>query len=159
MRLRSVGEKRHYVTQGIVIENGKAKDTGLRLIDTVPPRSYIVAFSQKGLGPTYEHFAAKLRKCLDEDDSHVHGVCVLDPDWFAGRLPDKRPAQLFGKKGNGLLSLYASILLGQQNFSVHPMDLFAHEDIGNLLVPHKDCSTQGEADDDDAEADETDASG
>jgi hypothetical protein len=126
MRLRTVGKKRHYVTQGFLIEDGKVKPVSSKQTLSVPPRNYIVAFSQKGLGPTYEHFAAKLRRCLDEDNSHVHGVCVLDRDWFAGRAAYKWPAQLFGKEGNGLLSLYASILKGQQNFSVYPMDLDAY---------------------------------
>ena len=126
MRLRSVGKKRHYVTQGILVEDGKAKTVSLKQTLSVPPRNYIVAFSQKGLGPTFENFGAKLRKCLDEDNSHVHGVCVLDRNWFAGRVAYKWPAQLFGAEGNGLLNLYMSILKGQQNFGVYPMDLDAY---------------------------------
>ena len=124
MRMRSVGKKRHYVVQGVVVEAGKLpRAISLKQVQTVPPRNYIVAFSQKGLGPTYERFSANLRKCLDEDDSHVHGVCVLDQNWFAGRIAFRRPAQLHGGEGNGLLSLYVSILKGQQNFNVYPMDL------------------------------------
>lgn len=126
MRLRSVGKKRHYVTQGILVEDGRVKTVSLKQTFSVPPRNYIVAFSQKGLGPTYENFSSKLRTCLDEDDSHVHGVCVLDRNWFAGRVAYKWPAQLFGAEGNGLLNLYMSILKGQQNFSVYPMDLDAY---------------------------------
>ena len=127
MRMRSVGRKRHYVVQGVVMEEGKLpKAVSLGQVQTVPPRNYIVAFSQEGLGPTYERFSANLRKCLDEDDSHVHGVCVLDPDWFAGRVAFQKPAQLYGSEGNGLLSLYVSILKGQQNFNVYPMDLDAY---------------------------------
>lgn len=126
MRLRSVGKKRHYVIPGLIIEDGKGKSVSLKRIQTVPPRNYIVAFSQKGLGPKYENFCTNLRECLDEDDSHVHGVCVLDRNWFAGRTPFKQPAQLFGSEGHGLLNLYVNILKGQQNFNVYTMDLDAY---------------------------------
>jgi hypothetical protein len=67
-----------------------------------------------------------LRLCLDETDMHVHGVCVLNKNWFAGRVPFRRPAELFGTDDNALLSFYCSILKGQQNFSVHQMDLDAY---------------------------------
>jgi hypothetical protein len=127
MRMRSVGKKRHYVVQGVAVEVGKPpRAISLKHIQTVPPRNYIVAFSQRGLGPTYERFTANLRKCLDTDDSHVHGVCVLDQNWFAGRVAFQRPTQLHGSEGSGLLSLYVSILKGQQNFNVYPMDLDAY---------------------------------
>jgi hypothetical protein len=126
MRLRTLGSKRHYVVQGVVVEGNKATVTTVKRVLTVPPRNYIVAFSQTGLGRTYEEFCEKLRACLDEDNSHVHGVCVLDRDWFAGRVAFRQPAQLFGKEGDGLLRLYVSILRGQQNFSIYPIDLEAY---------------------------------
>jgi hypothetical protein len=127
MRLRSVGKRRHYVVPALQIEDGNAKSVLLKQVQTVPPRNYIVAFSQKGLGPRYEDFCTKLRECLDEDDSHVHGICVLDSNWFAGRMAFKpRPAQLFGREGHGLLDLYVNILKAQQNFSVHAMDMDAY---------------------------------
>jgi hypothetical protein len=123
MRMRAVGKRRHYMVPGFIIEGDKMTATSFKQVQTVPPRNYIVAFSQKGMGPKYEHFCAKLRECLDEDNSHVHGVCVLDRDWFAGRVPNKSPAQLYGSEGKGLLDLYVHILKGQQNFTVHSMDL------------------------------------
>jgi hypothetical protein len=126
MLMRSVGGKRHYVVPGVQIEDGKPRSVLFRQTHTVPPRNYIVAFSQRGLGPEYEDFSTNLRKCLDEDNSHVHGVCVLDRDWFAGRVAFRSPAQLFGSEGDGLLNLYVNILKAQQNFSVHPMDLDAY---------------------------------
>ncbi|MCC8956179.1 hypothetical protein H8B02_22940 [Bradyrhizobium sp. Pear77] len=126
MRLRSVGRKRHYVVPGLKIENDKVRSVSLKQIQTVPPRNYIVAFSEKGLGPKYEGFCTNLRACLDQDNSHVHGVCVLDRNWFAGRWAFRSPAQLFGREGHGLLDLYTHILKGQQNFSIHAMDMDAY---------------------------------
>ena len=43
-------------------------------ISKVPPRSYVVAFGQRGLGKTYEAFCHTLKGYLDEHNDHVHGV-------------------------------------------------------------------------------------
>jgi hypothetical protein len=64
-----------------------------------------------------------LSSCLDEHNDHVHGVAVLENDWFAGRRAFRNPTELFGEEGSALLSLYSSILKGQQNFAVYPLDL------------------------------------
>lgn len=126
MRLRAVGQKKHYVTRGIALQDGKLKEVSLRQTITVPPRNYIVAFSQRGLGRDYRSFCSNLRGCLDQDNSHVHGVCVLAHDWFAGRIAYRPMAELFGGEGDGLLQLYLAILKAQQNFNVYPMDLEAY---------------------------------
>jgi hypothetical protein len=127
MQIRAVGSQKRYITPATILEDGKPKSVLVKLLHKVPPRSYIVAFSQQGMGPTYQHFCNKLRESLDEGEgSFVHGVCVLDKDWFAGRVAHRKPTVLHGREGNGLLSLYASILKGQQNFAVHAMDLDAY---------------------------------
>src|ERR1044072_2920653 len=126
MQMRKVGSKKRYLVPEMIVEDGMFKRVLARRQEKTPPRKYIFAFAQSGLGPTYEHFCDNLRRCLDEDSSHVHGVCVLDKNWFAGRLANIVPAKLYGREGNGLLSLYASILKGQTNFGVHMMDLDAY---------------------------------
>jgi hypothetical protein len=127
MRMRSVGSQRHYVVPGFVEQGGALVSAPIKQTLGTPPRNYIVAFSQKGLGPKFEDFCANLRDCLNQDHSHVHGVCVLDEDWFAGRIAyTSSGAELFGAQGHGLLSLYTQILKAQQNFAVYPMDLNAY---------------------------------
>jgi hypothetical protein len=98
IRMRSIGSKRHYVVQGLAARGTEIVLSPTTQIQTVPPRNYVVAFSQKGLGPKFEDFCSKLRTCLDEDDSHVHGVCILDEDWFAGRIAYRKPAELIGAR-------------------------------------------------------------
>ncbi|WP_155256226.1 DUF6602 domain-containing protein [Mesorhizobium loti] len=126
-KIRNVGSKKHYIFQGVATDtDGKLVPFNGPMTITVPPRSYIVAFGQKGMGKTYEGFCQTLRQCLDEHDDHVHGVAVLANDWFAARVAFKRPTILLGKDGNALLSLYSSILKGQRNFAVYPLDLDAY---------------------------------
>ena len=125
MRLRALGKRRYYTRQKLILENGEIRvaQEPDRIVLTVPPRNYIVAFSQSGLGPSYQDFCDNLRECLDQDNSHVHGVCVLNPEWFAGRRAFRSPAELFGAEGNALFNFYVNILKGQRNFSIYPMDL------------------------------------
>jgi hypothetical protein len=114
MRLRKVGKKKQYILN-------RQKFT-----ITTPPRNYIVAFRQSGLGPTYDHFREKLAQMLNSDNSHVHGVCILKSDWYALRKAFANPAVLLGEKGNSLTQLYRSILTGQDNYAVYPMDVEAY---------------------------------
>jgi hypothetical protein len=111
MRLRKIGSTKQYVA------NQK------RAIITTPPRSYIVGFRQSGLGKDYTQFRTKLAELLNKEDAHVHGVCILENDWFALRQAFKRPAVLLGAEGNSLTQLYRAILVGQENYAVYPMDI------------------------------------
>lgn len=127
MQMRKVGSQKKYIVPTTVIEPGKAPSSKMHPhTERTPPRNYIVAFTQKGLGPSYQHFCDKLRACLDEDNSHVHGVCVLKENWFAGRRAYRTPAELFGGDKNGLLTLYSHILKAQQNYNVHAVNLDAY---------------------------------
>ena len=56
MQIRAVGSQKRYITPATILEDGKPKSVLVKLLHKVPPRSYIVAFSQQGMGPTYQHF-------------------------------------------------------------------------------------------------------
>ena len=114
MLLRKIGSSKKYIVERERVEF------------TTPPRSYIVGFRQKGLGKKYSQFKSKLEKLLNDTDSHVHGVCILEDEWFAKRKAYANPAVLLGKEGNAMTQLYQSILTGQDNFSVYPMDVRAY---------------------------------
>jgi hypothetical protein len=114
MRLRKIGSAKQYIV------NQKP------LVVTTPPRNYIVGFRQRGLGKNYDQIKTKLEGLLNESNSHVHGVCILQSDWFAMRKAYTTPAVLLGENGNSLTQLYRSILIGQENFLVYPMNVRAH---------------------------------
>jgi hypothetical protein len=114
MLLRKIGQAKRYIIDKKPV------------VFKTPPRSYIVGFRQSGLGKNYNQFKTKLKKILDADDAHVHGVCILEEDWFAKRKAYAKPTVLLGEKGNSLTQLYRSILTGQDNFSIYPMDVRAY---------------------------------
>jgi hypothetical protein len=111
MRLRKIGSAKEYVVDQ------------KRVIIKTTPRSYIVGFKQRGLGKNYTQFRTKLAELLNEKDAHVHGVCILENDWFAFRKAYAWPAVLLGREGNSLTQLYRAILVGQYNYAVYPMDI------------------------------------
>lgn len=122
-KIRRLGSSKHYVVPTVAINAGGGTVASSRVTIKVPPRSYIVAFDQSGFGKKYDDFRNTLSTCLDENNDHVHGVAVLSEDWFAGRKAYRNPTELHGEEGNALLNLYSSILKGQQNFAVYPVDL------------------------------------
>jgi hypothetical protein len=126
MRLREVGKERHYKVPGFEEVDGRRQAISTKRVSTLPPRNYIFAFKQSGLGPSYDDFCAKLTKCLNEKNAHVHGVCVLDKNWFAARQAFRTPAELFGQHGNGLLTFYYYFLKAQKNYRMYEMDLEAY---------------------------------
>lgn len=114
MLLRKIGSNKQYI-----VDQRSA-------VVTTPPRSYIVGFRQSGLGRDYNQFRTKLAMILNDGDAHVHGVCVLENDWFALRKAFAKPAVILGRQGNALTQLYKSILTGQDNFAVYPMNIRAY---------------------------------
>jgi len=108
--LREIGSRKHVVISRYEDVGGNKKVVSEKRISTVPPRSYVVAFRQRGLGRSYDDFAGALLGGLEKVDTHVHGVCVLSTDWFAARKPMTTPAMVVGQEGEALLNLYLSIL-------------------------------------------------
>jgi len=124
--LREIGSRKHVVISRYEEVGGSKRVVSEKRISTVPPRSYVVAFRQRGLGRSFDDFVSALAGGLRQIDTQVHGVCVLSTDWFAARKPMTAPAVVVGQEGDALLHLYLSILRGQQNFAVYPMDVEAY---------------------------------
>jgi hypothetical protein len=83
--IRTLGDERWYVTYRSVPrpENPDERITGAREIpvQNPKPRSYVVAFGQKDW--TDHHALAKdLISALEATPTHIHGMVVLDPDWY-----------------------------------------------------------------------------
>lgn len=125
-QIRSLGKRRHYIVPVITKKDDRFVITPTKRVSDVPPRNYVIAFAQRGFGKTYSEFTSKLTERLDNPDTFIHGVCILKNDWFAGRVPWKPASELYGWGSNGLLRLYSSLLKGQLNYNVYPIDLDAY---------------------------------
>jgi hypothetical protein len=73
------------------------------------PRSYVVAFKQKGWA-SIEALLGDLRVALTEVDTHVHGMVVLDSDWYVTQKPFTPLATaLRGDTENSLLTFVHNV--------------------------------------------------
>ena len=87
-KTREMGSRKHYVVPTVSIDaEGTRTVVTHPAISKVPPRSYVVAFGQRGLGKTYEAFCHTLKGYLDEHNDHVHGVAVLERTGSRGGYP------------------------------------------------------------------------
>ncbi|WP_439402642.1 DUF6602 domain-containing protein [Bradyrhizobium sp. DASA03068] len=126
-KIRALGKQRHYIVPNLVGGGGRIVATEpIKQIRNVPPRNYVLAFAQEGFGDTFAEFKERLQERLENPDTFIHGVCILKDDWFAGRIAYKPASELYGWSSDGLLRFYASLLKGQQNYTVHPIDLDAY---------------------------------
>jgi hypothetical protein len=124
--IRSLGKRRHYIVPQITKKDDRFVMTPVKRVLDVPPRNYVIAFAQDGFGKTYSDFKKKLSTCLENPDTFIHGICILKNDWFAGRVAYQPASELYGWDSNGLLRFYSSLLKGQHNYNVYPIDLDAY---------------------------------
>ena len=64
----------------------------------LPPRTYVFAYEQRGW-QSLEEFADFLQQALqDEKEAYLHGVLVLDKDWFCTQVPfdENRTVKSYG---------------------------------------------------------------
>ncbi|MBR0938804.1 DUF6602 domain-containing protein [Bradyrhizobium jicamae] len=133
--IRKLGEQRHYIVPNLVVEGDRVvpKEPVPKTRD-VPPRNYVLAFAQDGFGKTFADFKQRLSAILGNPETFIHGVCILKDDWFAGRVAHKPASELYGWGKDGLMRFYTSLLKGQRNYTIHPIDL-------NAYLPDDDGAT------------------
>jgi len=107
-KIRALGQYRYYIKYESVAKSD-AQPTkqvvGLaELHSAVPPRAFVFAYEQTGWRTLFE-FVDSLREADREFAAHIHGLAVLDSDWYvtqeahAENPPKYRPIE-----GNALLN-------------------------------------------------------
>ncbi len=87
-------------------------------INKTPPRSYIFSFSKKGWR-NIEAFGSHLQKKAElYSDSHLHGICILDKDWFAYQIPYSEKKEFEHFENHSLLRFTNKLLRGIQSFEI-----------------------------------------
>jgi hypothetical protein len=91
---------------------------------SLPPRAYLFAYSTKGWS-NLNHFADYVEKnLLQHNNSHLHGIVVLDKDWFLKQKSyTGRERKVFRFEGNCLLRFINTLLHGIQSIPMRPMDI------------------------------------
>src|SRR5262249_45977543 len=99
-------------------EPGKSTVEDRMLTDTLPPRAYAVAL-RSGFSDI-----ATLEEALiaatTEHRAHVHGLAVIDQDWFFKQHAYRTPHEFYATKGRALAAFSSAVLRGIQSFNMMP---------------------------------------
>jgi hypothetical protein len=101
-----------------------------------PPRSFVFAFSQKGFKSPDQ-----LKKALETTrrSSHIHGLVVLDKNWFFVQQPYSRPRHFEYATDNALMLLVKQMINSMSSLPIAPMS------VDRYLTPLPALSDQEEA--------------
>lgn len=93
---------------------------------TLPPRSYIFAYSKKGW-KNIQDFKIYLENKLNEyPKAHLHGIIIIEKNWFAFQEPyTNNRAEVHVFDDNALLRFTNTLLRGIQSM---PMDIVSIDD-------------------------------
>jgi hypothetical protein len=113
--IRRLGEEKWYAAYAAVPKNAESPSqtvTGqiqFKLSKPVP-RTYLVAVRQKGWS-TVEGFRSDLASALEETPTHIHGVTILENDWYVSLEAYSTPRTgLRCESGNSLLRFVNDLL-------------------------------------------------
>jgi hypothetical protein len=126
--VRALGAERRYVaytSQQRSPENPDQRVTGqIEFHVTDPkPRSYVVALSQKGWADI-NAFVDDWRSAFEKIDTHIHGIVVLDADWYVTREPFSTPdLGLRTETGNSLLRLVHNVVHSVASMPMGPASI------------------------------------
>ena len=127
-KIRALGEERWYVTYTSIprgAANSGQSVTGQSefRLSNPKPRSYLIAFGQKGWRDV-SAFKRDLIAALEETPTHIHGVAILDADWYATLKPFSPPRKgLKTETGNSLLRFVHNMRHSIASMPMYPVSV------------------------------------
>jgi hypothetical protein len=109
----------HYVSQ----DNGSGKTVAVEqeILTKLAPKAFVVAMiSAYGSISSLE---ATLREQTELNGAHIHGLAVLDKDWFFTQQPYKNPHQFSRREEHALAAFCAAVLANVQSMSMGPASM------------------------------------
>jgi hypothetical protein len=117
-RLRHIARRKSYIAP-----NHSDMGSFLSIELDLAPRTYVIAARKTGLGSTMQKTQAKIEGLSGQQRSHLHGLCILEQDWFFAQKPHTHPASVTAIKGNSLANLYRAIIEQTASYPIYPGEL------------------------------------
>lgn len=107
-KMRALGEHRYYISYESVAksESQPAKQVvgHAEFHSKVPPRAFVFAYEQRGW-KNLDDFLESLKEAYRERPIHIHGLAVLDSDWFVTQEAyAEEPPKYHASEGDALLN-------------------------------------------------------
>ncbi len=120
--VREFAKEKRYVAYGQHDDNTGQKVVGeFEIADELPPRSFIFAINS-AYGDIFA-VEDNLRKSSEENGAHIHGLAVLDKDWFMEQVAFRSPHQFVRREGQSLAAFCAAVLFNIQSIKVRPASM------------------------------------
>ncbi len=125
--IRSLAQKKYYVEYNSVPRRPDVPDQ--RVVQpsehgvSLPPRSFLFAYEGRSLG-TIDDFRDALEAALTEHkDAHLHGVVVLDQDWFLAQEAFSEPPTVQAHRENALLRFVSRLIHTMASMPMAPASI------------------------------------
>lgn len=107
-KMRVLGKHRYYISYGSVAKSESQPTKQIvghaELHSEVPPRAFVFAYEQRGW-KTLGDFLDSLREAYRETPTHIHGLAVLDSDWYVTQEAHaEEPPVYHAVEGDALLN-------------------------------------------------------
>jgi hypothetical protein len=128
--VRDLASDKRYVTYG-TRDDGKGNEVvdEKELKSTLPPRSFL--FALKSDYANIGSVEVALRKYIERNLAHVHGLAVLDEDWFIAQQAFRHPSEFVCIDDGALRAFCASVLKSIQSVEMRPASMTRY--LGELL--------------------------
>jgi hypothetical protein len=138
-KIRALGAERWYVAYAAVPKS--ADDSGQSITGQIqfrlskpPPRSYLIAIRHKGWADI-NAFTHDLAAALEATPTHIHGVAILDSDWYVSLKAYSTPrTDLKSETGNSLLRFVNNLLPAIASLPMYQMSFDRYL---NAAVPNQ----------------------
>ena len=145
---RSVPKKDHPADHKVILKSV--------LKSTLPPRSFLFAY-HTDQWTDIDKLGDYIVKCLlDHRAAHLHGVVVLDKDWFFRQESFTGSERRVSREsGNCLLKFLNALLHGIQSIPMYPMDIDMYHDPDSAhFLDKEDSGFSGEVEEEEDEQEE-----
>jgi hypothetical protein len=133
-KIRALGEHRYYLRYAGVAKSEEQPTKqvvgGTELHSAVPPRAFVFAYEQKGW-QTLADFVASLREAARGVSVHIHGLAILNSDWYVAQEAFAEDAPKFlATEGDSLLNFINGMLhsIGSVEMLQMSIDRYYRED-------------------------------
>lgn len=127
--VRSFAEEKKYVSyQSLQVSEGKLVAAEIQTPAPLPPRSFI--FSVRSDYGSLQSIETELTTAVEAKKAHVHGLMVLEKEWFLHQVAHETPPRFFRMEGRALAHFCAMVLYNVQSMEIRPASMRPYLKLG-----------------------------